>query len=155
MTERTSMVAALDELGALLHDAEDRLVALSYGVRAEVPLEDMGSLGFGKVGGQWRLFFQPLREGAEPVPLNEATMRARVLAAHALPALERALDVAAVERHATILAAIEAAKAWLATRVEYTACIHPPASGACPICTVDPSDTTHPQIIARSSGARR
>lgn len=117
MTEdpRIAMKAAMDELQALLHDAEDRLVALSYGVRAEVPRSrTWAPLASGRSADNGASSFS--HSGRELSPCRSTRPQCALASSPLtpLPALERALDVAAVERHATILAAIDAAKAWLA-----------------------------------------
>lgn len=107
----------LDALNAALAAAEQRIYARNFGVEASVPIIAWSGLAlqWGKHSGRWQLCVRDvINEALGPVtPIQQARADARVHAAHALPALWRALEDAVDKDTADISRAIEAAQAFV------------------------------------------
>lgn len=102
----------IDDLNVALEAAELVLRDLRLGVAGQVamPGTTAMALAFLKNGGQWGLYVS----ANDMIPLLKASREARILAAHALPALLTALRAAAQDVAQKVKEATEAAHVFVA-----------------------------------------
>lgn len=115
-------MSPIDELTALLGDAEDVIAAMHLGVAAEVPIEGAGRLRFCKRGAEWGLYFE--NQVGDIQDLSVASKKVRIEAAFLLSKLVEALHVAKDRENEALLRAISTvkgfieARAWVALETE-------------------------------------
>lgn len=111
---------AIEQLNTALRAAEDALQRLAIGVTASVPMPTGETLSWTKDGAAWCLVVTSASGGWSL--LFKSRKASRIAAASTLPALLDALIVAAVEQHAKVIGAREAASAFLVA-IEQPECL--------------------------------
>lgn len=99
----------LSQLNERLAEAERAIFEKQYMCEASVPLDGPQHLCWVKHAGTWGLYVNT--ENGTRVPIAQASVKSRVLAAHALKVLHDQLLLSADRQNISLLRATEAARA--------------------------------------------